>query len=153
MNSNWKEAFFQLSGPSFFPGTTSNYFNGFHIFFFNFTIWKKCQGSKDQECCNSISSIGCKLLTSCQNTIIILYKFGWFHKHLLAAQNPAPPMCSMYWAGGNKAAARPQTAAHKTFMSTKTSTATVYLLADALGNTVRSNKTLLALKFFFFFFL
>lgn len=37
-------------------------------------------------------------------------------------------------------------------MSTKTSTATVYLLADALGNTVRSNKTLLALKFFFFFF-
>lgn len=32
MNFNWNEAFFQLSGPSFFPGTTSNYFNGFHIF-------------------------------------------------------------------------------------------------------------------------
>jgi len=32
MNFNWNEAYFQLSSPSFFPGTTSNYFNGFHIF-------------------------------------------------------------------------------------------------------------------------
>lgn len=59
-------------------------------------------------------------------------------------------MCSMYWAGGDKAAACPQTAAQETFTSPKTSTAIVYLLADALGTTVRSNKTFLALNFFFF---
>lgn len=59
----------------------------------------------------------------------------------------------MYRAGGDKEAARPQTAARETFMSPKTSTAIVYLLADALGTAARFNKTLLALIFFLFYFL